>query len=234
MLAAFGFSEPEFAQPLRSFSGGQRAKAALAHLLIDDPDYLILDEPTNHLDIATVRWLESFIAADKRGYIIVSHDRYFLDRVADRIWEMERGRLHAYAPAKLPYTAFLEQKEARLERERLDYERYVAERDKRRATIAGLRATHTSSDYSQVRSREKQLARVEATSAAPPPAPQRRSIVVRLASARRATNGFARSKRKTLRKRMLARSSTISPSTSRKANGWRSTSGPTARASRRC
>ncbi len=191
MLAAFGFTEPEFAQPLRSFSGGQRAKAALAHLLIDDPDYLILDEPTNHLDIATVRWLESFIAGDKRGYIVVSHDRYFLDRVADRIWELERGKLHAYAPAKAPYTAFLAQKEARLERERRDYERYVAEREKRRATIAGLRATHTSSDYSQVRSREKQLARVEATTAAPPPAPERRSIAVRLASARRATSGFA-------------------------------------------
>jgi ATP-binding cassette, subfamily F, member 3 len=191
MLAAFGFTEPEFAQPLRSFSGGQRAKAALAHLLIDEPDYMILDEPTNHLDIATVRWLESFIANDKRGYIIVSHDRYFLDRVADRIWELERGNFHTYAAAKAPYTAFLEQKEARLARERADYEKYVAEKQKRKATIAGLRATHVSSDYAQVRSREKQLARVEATSATPPPAPERRSIVVRLSSTRRATNGWA-------------------------------------------
>jgi ATP-binding cassette, subfamily F, member 3 len=191
MLAAFGFTEPEFEQPLRSFSGGQRAKAALAHLLIDEPDYMILDEPTNHLDIATVRWLESFIANDKRGYIIVSHDRYFLDRVADRIWELERGNFHTYAAAKAPYTAFLEQKEARLARERADYEKYVAEKQKRKATIAGLRATHVSSDYAQVRSREKQLARVEATSAAPPPAPERRSIVVRLSSTRRATNGWA-------------------------------------------
>jgi ATP-binding cassette, subfamily F, member 3 len=191
MLTAFGFTEPEFEQPLRSFSGGQRAKAALAHVLIDDPDYMILDEPTNHLDIATVRWLEAFIAGDKRGYIIVSHDRYFLDRVADRIWELERGNFHTYAPAKAPYTAFLEQKEARLARERADYEKYVADKEKRKATIAGLRATHVSSDYAQVRSREKQLARVEATSAAPPPAPDRRGIVVRLSSTRRATNGYA-------------------------------------------
>jgi ATP-binding cassette subfamily F protein 3 len=191
MLAAFGFTEPEFVQPLRSFSGGQRAKAALAHLLIDDPDYLILDEPTNHLDIGTVRWLESFIASDKRGYIIVSHDRYFLDRVTDRIWELERGAFHTYAPSKAPYTAYLEQKEVRLERERREYEKYVSERDKRRTTIAGLRATHVSSDYAQVRSREKQLARVEAATAAPPPAPSRRKISVRLASTRRATNGFA-------------------------------------------
>lgn len=85
MLAAFGFEESDFTRPLREFSGGQRAKAALAHLLIDEPDYFILDEPTNHLDVATVRWLEDFIAGDKRPYLIVSHDRYFLDRVATQI-----------------------------------------------------------------------------------------------------------------------------------------------------
>jgi ATP-binding cassette subfamily F protein 3 len=191
MLAAFGFSSAEFEQPLRSFSGGQRAKAALAHLLIDEPDYLILDEPTNHLDIETVRWLENFIANDKRGYVVVSHDRYFLDRIADRIWELEGGRFHVYAPAKAAYTDYLAQKEARIERERREYDRYIADRDKRRTTIAGLRATHTSADYSQVRSREKQLARVEATLEAPPPPPPRRAIAVRLDAARRATNGFA-------------------------------------------
>jgi ATP-binding cassette subfamily F protein 3 len=190
MLAAFGFAADAFQRPLREFSGGQRAKAALAHLLIDDPDYLILDEPTNHLDIQTVRWLEEFIAGDKRGYIIVSHDRYFLDRVATRIWEIERGRFHVYAPARPAYTAYAQQKEARLEGERLAYEQFVAERDKRRATIAGLRATHTSSDYSQVRSREKQLARIEETSEPPAPMPGAK-ISVRLESARRASNGFA-------------------------------------------
>ncbi len=191
MLAAFGFSGEDYARPLREFSGGQRAKAALAHVLIDDPDYLILDEPTNHLDIATVRWLESFIAGDKRGYIVVSHDRYFLDRVATRVWEIERGRLHAYAPATPAYTSYLTQRETRMEAERRAYEQFIAERDKRRATIAGLRATHTSSDYSQVRSREKQLARAEAALEAPPPAAPVRAINVRLQSERRAGNAFA-------------------------------------------
>jgi ATP-binding cassette subfamily F protein 3 len=189
MLAAFGFSPSDRERPLREFSGGQRAKAALAHLLIDEPDYLILDEPTNHLDIATVRWLETFVAADKRGYIVVSHDRYFLDRVATRIWELERGRLHAYAPARPAYTAFMAEKELRLDRERREYESYVADRDKRRATIAGLRATHTSSDYSQVRSREKQLARVERSLEAPPP--PARAISVRLDATRKRGQGFA-------------------------------------------
>jgi ATP-binding cassette, subfamily F, member 3 len=191
MLSAFGFAPTEYDRPLRSFSGGQRAKVALAHLLIDEPDYLILDEPTNHLDVATIRWLESFVSNDSRGYIVVSHDRYFLDRIATRIWEIERGRFHAYAPERPAYTAYLAAKDARLEAERREYETFVAERDKRRKTIAGLRATHTSSDYSQVRSREKQLARVETTMQAPPPATPQQKIAVRLRASRRAGSGFA-------------------------------------------
>jgi len=191
MLDGFGFTAADYERPLREFSGGQRAKAALAHLLIDDPDYLILDEPTNHLDIATVRWLESFIANDKRAYIIVSHDRYFLDRVATRIWELERGRFHVYAPAQPAYARYVEQRDVRIAAEREAYATFVAERDKRRATIAGLRATHTSSDYSQVRSREKQLARMEATLQTPEPMAGTVAINVRLDASRRASNGFA-------------------------------------------
>jgi ATP-binding cassette subfamily F protein 3 len=190
MLAAFGFESASFDRPLREFSGGQRAKAALAHVLIDEPDYLILDEPTNHLDIQTVRWLEDFIASDKRAYIIVSHDRYFLDRVATQIWELERERFHIYEPAGPAYTRYLEQKESRLEEQRRAYETFLEEREKRRATIAGLRATHTSSDYSQVRSREKQLARME-DSVEAPPAPGAAPIAVRLESARRTGHAFA-------------------------------------------
>jgi ATP-binding cassette, subfamily F, member 3 len=190
MLAAFGFAPEDFSRPLRGFSGGQRAKAALAHLLIDDPDYLILDEPTNHLDIGTVRWLESFIANGKHAYLIVSHDRYFLDRVATRIWEIEAGRLHVYPPATRPYEAFVEARDLRHATERTEYAEYLVEREKRRATIAGLRATHTSSDYAQVRSREKQLMKIEAREAPPPTAPKA-PIAVQLQSARRAGRGFA-------------------------------------------
>lgn len=191
MLAAFGFTAPDYARPLREFSGGQRAKAALAHLLIDRPDYLILDEPTNHLDISTVRWLEEFIANDTRAYIIVSHDRYFIDRVASRVWEIEAKQLFAYAPATPAYSQYQVQREERLEEERRQYEAYVAERDKRRETIAGLRATLTSSNYSRVRSREKQLAQIEQNTVAPAPAAERKTINVALRAARRATSGFA-------------------------------------------
>ena len=191
MLASFGFREDAFARPLREFSGGQRAKAALAHVLIDQPDYCIFDEPTNHLDIETVRWLESYIASDKRAYLIVSHDRYFLNRVATRIWEIEAGRLHIYPPAINAYDTFVAERASRHAEERRAYETFVAEREKRRATIAGLRATHTSSDYSQVRSREKQLARAEARLAADAPVAPAAVIAVNLQSTRRAANAFA-------------------------------------------
>ncbi len=190
MLAAFGFTEDDVTRSLRTFSGGQRAKAALAHVLIDDPEYCILDEPTNHLDISTVRWLESYIASDKRAYLIVSHDRYFLDRVASRIWELDRGKLHVYPPATPAYAAFVAAREERRAQERRDYETYLAERDKARATLAGLRATLTSSNYSRVRSREKQLARLESQEVAAP-AVQRRAISVGLNASRRGGSGFA-------------------------------------------
>ena len=191
MLAAFGFTHDDLHRPLRAFSGGQRTKAALAHLFIDDPSFLILDEPTNHLDIATVRWLEETIASDRRGYLIVSHDRYFLDRVATQIWELDRGSLEAYTPARHAYTAFLAERDSRREEARREYERYVAERDKRRETIAGLRSTLTSSNYSRVRSRETQLARIEAQAAIEAPQAPRGKIAVRLDAARRSGNGFA-------------------------------------------
>ncbi len=191
MLDAFGFSTADYERPLREFSGGQRAKAALAHLLIDEPDYLILDEPTNHLDISTVRWLESFIASDRRPYIIVSHDRYFIDRVATQIWELDRARLSPYAPERPAYSGYVRQRDIRAAEAREAYATFIQERDKARAIVAGLRATHTSSDYSQVRSREKQLARLESQQRAAEPATARKAISVRLDATRRATSGFA-------------------------------------------
>lgn len=191
MLSAFGFREDAYNRPLREFSGGQRAKAALAHILIDEPDYCIFDEPTNHLDIETVRWLESSIAADKRSYIIVSHDRYFLNRVANRVWELEAGKLYVYSTSKNAYDTFVEERALRRSEERRAYETFIEEQKKRRATIAGLRATHTSSDYSQVRSREKQLARVESTLAANAPVAPVAQIAVKLESTRKAATAFA-------------------------------------------
>lgn len=187
MLSAFGFDDDDLHRPLREFSGGQRTKAMLARVLLQEPDYLILDEPTNHLDIATVRWLEDFVIADKRAYLVVSHDRYFLDRVATSIWEIERGSLTDYMPAKSAYTAYVAEKRVRHEQSLRDYESFVVEERRQRNVIAELR-THGSHNYSHVRSREKQLAKLERVDA---PVVSQQQIGVRLESARRATGGVA-------------------------------------------
>jgi len=188
MLPAFEFAEADLDRPTRDFSGGQRTRAALARMFLEEPDYLILDEPTNHLDLESVRWLEEFLIEDPRAAIVVSHDRYFLDRVANEIWELNDGKLERYAvPRGHAYSAFAEEKALRLELAQRAYENFRDEQQRRKAVVAELR-THGSHNYAQVRSREKalgKLERVEAPSVAP------RTIAVRLEASRRATNGLA-------------------------------------------
>ena len=189
MLAVFGFDEADLDRPTSAFSGGQRTRAALARVLLEEPDVLLLDEPTNHLDIGMVRWLEDLLVDEPRACVLVSHDRYVLDRVCTQIWELDRGVLAIYQtqPGRA-YADYGEQRETRaLEAQRI-YELALVEDKRRRAVIAELR-THGSHNYAQVRSRERQLEKV-----APPAAPPRheaRAIGVRLTSARRATAGIA-------------------------------------------
>ncbi len=187
-LNRFGFADEELDRPFEQFSGGQLTRALLARTLLENPDWLVLDEPTNHLDIDTTRWLETFVARDARAYLIVSHDRYFLETVATTIWELENGKLATYdvRPGRA-YSMFLEERERRREQARRDFEAATTERKRQRAVIDELR-THGSHNYSHVRSREKALERIEPLSA---PAKARRRIAVDLNPARRATKGFA-------------------------------------------
>jgi ATP-binding cassette subfamily F protein 3 len=111
-LAGLGFAESDLGLPLPHLSGGQRTRALLARLLLSDPELLILDEPTNHLDIGAVEWLESCLRSWKGAALIVSHDRYFLDKVVDHIWEMRRAGLETF---RGNYTAFVQQRQARRE-----------------------------------------------------------------------------------------------------------------------
>ena len=99
VLSGLGFSAEEYTKPLAVLSGGQRTRALLARLLLEQPDLLLLDEPTNHLDLDAVEWLEQTLLEWPGSLVIVAHDRYFLDKVVTRIWEMALGRLAAYLGA---------------------------------------------------------------------------------------------------------------------------------------
>jgi len=109
-LTGLGFDADDYARPIVQLSGGQRTRAYLARLLLSDPDLLILDEPTNHLDIAAVEWLEGYLSQWQGATLIVSHDRYFLDKVVDHIWEMSSAGIELYRGS---YTAYVQQRQER-------------------------------------------------------------------------------------------------------------------------
>src|SRR5690606_37156836 len=90
------FSPEDFDRSLRTFSGGQQSRVMLAKLLLQSPDLMLLDEPTNHLDIDTTEWLEDFLSRQATSMVIVSHDRYFLDKTVNKVYELHGGRLTVY------------------------------------------------------------------------------------------------------------------------------------------
>ncbi|MGI6684553.1 MAG: ABC-F family ATP-binding cassette domain-containing protein [Bacillota bacterium] len=102
-----GFKDEEFAQSVDTMSGGQKTRAALAKVLLKEPDILLLDEPTNHLDISAVEWLEEFLISYPKTVLLVSHDRYFLDKTVTRILDLERGKITSYQET---YQGYLQRK----------------------------------------------------------------------------------------------------------------------------
>jgi len=137
-LTGLGFSERDYHRPIPQLSGGQRTRALLARLLLSYPDLLVLDEPTNHLDIKSVEWLEGYLSQWEGAALIVSHDRYFLDRVADHIWEMKGIGLEIY---RGNYSAYLQQRQERWELSQNIFEseksRLLKELDYIKRNIAG-------------------------------------------------------------------------------------------------
>jgi ATP-binding cassette subfamily F protein 3 len=119
VLSGLGFPRDMYARPLDQLSGGQKTRALLARLLLESPDLLVLDEPTNHLDIAAIEWLENFLRAFDGAILMVSHDRYFMDKVVAVVWELEWGGLEVYNGN---YSHYLQQREERYERRMKEYE----------------------------------------------------------------------------------------------------------------
>ncbi|TYC50225.1 ABC transporter ATP-binding protein [Weissella muntiaci] len=156
VLHGFGFDETFYDQKVTSLSGGQRTRLAIAKQLLETPDLLILDEPTNHLDMQTLAWLEQYLQNYQGALLIVSHDRYFLDRVVTEVYDMHTGQLDHYSGN---YSSFMEQKAQRLLNEQKAY-------DKQQEEIAKLedfvnRNIVRASTTKRAQSRRKQLERME-------------------------------------------------------------------------
>ena len=113
-LSGVGFGTEEYHKPVGILSGGQKTRALLARLTLQSPDLLLLDEPTNHLDVGAVEWLEATLRDYPGSIVVVAHDRYFLDAVVNRVWELDRGRLEEY-PGN--YSQHLVLREERRERQ---------------------------------------------------------------------------------------------------------------------
>lgn len=124
VLFGFGFSKDDLNKNVDEFSGGEKTKLAFVKLLLSKPDLLLLDEPTNHLDLSTIEWLENYLSKYKKAMIVVSHDRVFLDKVVNSVWELEYGKIKKYSGN---YSSFIEQKKANFLKDESAYRRQQKE-----------------------------------------------------------------------------------------------------------
>jgi ATP-binding cassette subfamily F protein 3 len=164
ILSGLGFSEKDYLRPLSGFSGGWRMRVYLARLLLQNPDLLLLDEPTNHLDLESLEWLEQYLKTFEGSIVIVSHDRFFIDRLAEEICELDRGKLTYYAGN---YHFYEKQREIYEEQLYKKWEEQKAERERVQRFIDRFR--YKASKAAQVQSRVKQLEKMEEIELLPPP-----------------------------------------------------------------
>lgn len=168
-LAGLGFSEEDFNKPISVMSGGQKSKAQLAKLLLSGSNILLLDEPTNHLDITACEWLEKFLTEYKGAYIVISHDRYFLDKVTETTFEMENRTLREY---KGNYTRYLELKAEAREAQQRVYDRTVKEINRIEGIVEQQKRWGQEHNFITAASKQKQADRLKETLEKPEDLPE--------------------------------------------------------------
>ena len=158
VIAGLGFGKEDYDRPIASLSGGQKMRVALGRLLLSHPDIVILDEPTNHLDMDSIRWLEGYLASYPGAVIVVSHDRYFIDKITNKIIEIDQGVSQVYNGS---YSYYSEEKEKRRQALMNAYLKQQDEIAHEEAVITKLKQFNREKSIKRAESREKKLDKIE-------------------------------------------------------------------------
>ena len=156
VLTGLDFKESDFDRQIQSFSGGQKTRLSMAQMLLSEPDLLLLDEPTNHLDMETTEWLENYLTHFKGAIVIISHDRYFLDKIVNQVYDVALGSVKKYVGN---YSKFLKERDVHYEKVMAEYERQQSE-IKKLETFVEKNITRASTS-GMAKSRRKVLERME-------------------------------------------------------------------------
>ena len=158
VLKGLGFTEDEFSKPVTTLSGGQKTRVALGRLLLQNPDLIILDEPTNHLDMNSIAWLETYLLNYKGAVLIVSHDRYFLDRIAGKVIEIDQSKATTFMGNYSDYAVKKEQLRVAAWNAYMNQQREIKHQEE---VIEKLKSFNREKSIKRAESREKMLDRIE-------------------------------------------------------------------------
>lgn len=158
VLKGLGFTEDEFSKPVATLSGGQKTRVALGRLLLQNPDLIILDEPTNHLDMNSIAWLETYLLNYKGAVLIVSHDRYFLDRIAGKVIEIDQSKATTFMGNYSDYAVKKEQLRVAAWNAYMNQQREIKHQEE---VIAKLKSFNREKSIKRAESREKMLDKIE-------------------------------------------------------------------------